>query len=133
MEILATNALPLIQNLDARITLISTMDFNVFICPECILCNFMDVLELDDQVEVADRIAQAYQATSGLTIISAETSCVLGRYCTIMDALDEFSYYPRLQLIFQKAFKKNGFKYAKDCDPVLLADLYNKTGTPSFF
>jgi uncharacterized protein YlaN (UPF0358 family) len=134
MDNLAFAALGLVKSLDDRIQLLASIDFNTIAEPECILYNhFADILDTDDPFAMADRIAQAVKAKSGLVIISGEASYCFGRYFTIMDELDCSEHLDEILLwSLKRSFKKAGFKHAKDCDESELQTLYKKVGYVGF-
>lgn len=80
---------------------------------------------------MADRIAQAVLAKHGPVIIDAEWTRYHGRNTTLMDGLDDtyrlgFHDEPITAWLFKNAFKKAGFKNAKDSDDAELQALFEK-------
>lgn len=124
------------SNLNERIENLAKLDLANDPSPECTLMGFKDIMDLDNPFEAAYRIAEIYKARCGLVMVSAKSSYEMSDLSTIMDALEDRENHEDNEIImwiFEKAFKKAGFKNAKDCDATLLKNLVRKVERANVF
>ena len=91
--------------------------------------------EVENPFEAADKVANAFKEVYGLIIFDAELYYCQHEVETIMDVLEkpsDFGIDEVVAWILLRAFKKAGFKYAKECDMSELREVYAQMGYPAY-
>lgn len=99
-----------------------------------IIDAFEEVKDHDDPFYYPTKIAELLKQKVGLICLEIDSSFWENHYRTIMDELDDRKNDKKIHIwIFKHAFKKMGFKYAKDCDETELEKLFKEQGRYSCF
>lgn len=114
---------------DNKLAIIADNDINCEHEPWAFLrLLFADLMDEEDPVVSADRVAEAFQKNSGPIIAEYESDGIIETIMDCMYSRNGMPIYPDgiAQWLIYRAFKNAGFKKARDCTKEELKHAYAK-------